>query len=121
MREIRIGPATKIDLLDPVGDDVTGRWVLSADGIVYRPKYVPFGVAATYTAQRAETALDLSSWKRWMPLCTSIAASCAVFCEHSQLGPSHVWIFSTSPFAEWGYSCGRFHVRWGIMNPMRFA
>lgn len=86
MREIRIGPATKIDLLDPVGDDVTGRWVLSADGIVYRPKYVPFGVAATYTAQRAETALDLSSWKRWMPLCTSIAASCAVFCEHSQLG-----------------------------------
>lgn len=64
MREIRIGPATKIDLLDPVGDDVTGRWVLSADGIVYRPKYVPFGVAATYTAQRAETALDLSSWKR---------------------------------------------------------
>lgn len=121
MREIRIGPATKIDLLDPVGDDVTGRWVLSADGIVYRPKYVPFGVAATYTAQRAETALDLSSWKRWMPLCASIAASCAVFCEHSQLGPSHVWIFSTSPFAEWGYSCGRFHVRWGIMNPMRFA
>ena len=60
MREIRIGPATKIDLLDPVGDDVTGRWVLPADG----PKYVLFGVAATYTAQRAETTLDLSSWKR---------------------------------------------------------
>ena len=64
MREIRIGPATKIDLLDPVGDDVTGRWVLPADGIAYRPKYIPFGVAATYTAQRAETTLDLSSWKR---------------------------------------------------------
>lgn len=48
MREIRIGPATKIDLLDPVGDDATGRWVLPADGIAYRPKYVPFGVAATF-------------------------------------------------------------------------
>lgn len=42
MREIRIGPATKIDLLDPVGDDATGRCVLPADGIAYRPKYVPF-------------------------------------------------------------------------------
>ena len=64
MREIRIGLATKIDLLDPAGDDVTGRWVLPADGIAYRPKYVPFGVAATQTAQWAETAIDLSSWKR---------------------------------------------------------
>ena len=50
MREIRIGLATKIDLLDPAGDDVTDRWVLSADGIAYRPKYVLFGVAATYAA-----------------------------------------------------------------------
>lgn len=64
MREIRIGPATKIDLLDLASDDVTGRWVLSADGIAYRPKDILSGVAATYTAQRAETTLDLSSWKR---------------------------------------------------------
>lgn len=57
MREIRIGPATKIDLLDLASDDVTGRWVLSADGIAYRPKDILSGVAATYTAQRAETAV----------------------------------------------------------------
>ena len=57
-------PRHQDDLLDPAGDDVTGRWVLPADGIAYRTKYVPFGVAATYAAQRAETTLDLSSWKR---------------------------------------------------------
>lgn len=57
MREIRIDLATQIDLPDPAGDDVSGRWVSSADGIAYRSKDILSGVAATYTAQRAETAV----------------------------------------------------------------
>ncbi len=39
-------------LPSPQGDDLTGRWLSSADGIAYEPGSVPSGVAATYNAQR---------------------------------------------------------------------
>ena len=39
-------------LPSPQGDDLTGRWLSSADGIAYEPGSVPLGVAATYNAQR---------------------------------------------------------------------
>ena len=62
MREVSLGPATLVDLPAPSGDGVSGRWVSSVDGVAYRPSDVPSGVAATYTAQLAESeALDLNS------------------------------------------------------------
>lgn len=64
MREIRTDLATQIDLPDPAGDDVSGRWVSSADGIAYRSKDILSGVAATYTAQRAETAVRFRRFGR---------------------------------------------------------
>ena len=55
LREVSLGPATRVGLPAPTGDDVSGRWVSSADGVAYRLSDVPAGVAATYTAQLAES------------------------------------------------------------------
>ena len=55
LREVSLGPATRVELPAPSGGDVSGRWVSSADGVAYRLSDVPAGVAATYTAQLAES------------------------------------------------------------------
>ena len=51
LREVSLGPATRVELPAPSGGDVSGRWVSSVNGVAYRPSDVPAGVAATYTAQ----------------------------------------------------------------------
>ena len=55
LREVSLGPATRVELPAPSGGDVSGRWISSADGVAYRLSDVPAGVAATYTAQLAES------------------------------------------------------------------
>ena len=55
LREVSLGPATRVELPAPSGGDVSGRWVSSVNGVAYRPSDVPAGVAATYTAQLAES------------------------------------------------------------------
>ena len=62
LREVSIGEKTCVELPAPASEGASGRWLSSADGIAYRPSDIPTGVAATYTAQLAESeASDLNS------------------------------------------------------------
>ena len=61
LRKISLGEATRVDLPTPSGDGLTGRWVSSADGVAYRPSDIPLGVAATYAAQRSDSAAGVAN------------------------------------------------------------
>lgn len=61
LREVSLGEATRVDLPTPSGDGLTGRWVSSADGVAYRPSDIPLGVAATYAAQRSDSAAGVAN------------------------------------------------------------
>ena len=51
-------PVRQCMLPTPTGDNVTGKWLSSADGTAYDPAEVPNNVAATYTAQTASSDSD---------------------------------------------------------------
>ena len=61
LRGVSLGEATRVDLPTPSGDGLTGRWLSSVDGIAYRPSDLPSGVAATYTAQRSDSAAGVAN------------------------------------------------------------
>ena len=61
LREVSLGEATRVGLPTPSGDGLTGRWVSSADGVAYRPSDIPLGVAATYAAQRSDSAAGVAN------------------------------------------------------------
>ena len=62
LRAVTLGAAFSFEGIDshlptPQGENLTGKWLSSADGKAYAPEAVPNNVAATYTAQ---TKADIS-------------------------------------------------------------